>query len=218
MINCYIDKRISDQFGLINIGVLEIAIPHNVDYSHIKEYTKIILSKRYQELQHTPTTKMLQKWIGVFDKMNANKKRESSVVFLSKWLKEKGKLFDIHPIVDFYNAISVKYGIPMGAYDLDNLVGTMSLRYAKKGEEFVGINGKDVEKTVENEIVYADDIGVTCRFWNDRDCDRTKIKPTTTRCAVFFDGIDDTELIKSAQQEMKQVLKDFACIDYIYSQ
>ena len=90
-------------------------------------------------------------------------------MFLTKYVLSNNCLFNINPIVDAYNAISLKYGIPMGTYDISKLKGNIELRLAKKGEEFVGINSKQIERTSANEIVYADELGVFCRSWNDKD-------------------------------------------------
>jgi len=211
MLKFSITKEIANQFGNVTIGVLEAQVKPPADYSAIRKYTHEILANPPN------TSPQIEKWIEIFKKMNAKTGRESSIVFLTRYLAEKGKLFNIHPVVDFYNAISIKYGLPMGAYDMDKIVGTLQLKHAKKGEEFVGINGKDIEKTSDGEVIYADEQGVTCRFWNDRDCDRTKITKATTRFAIFFDGIDDAGLIKSAQADMEKALKDFTCKSYIVS-
>ncbi len=107
-------------------------------------------------------------WSDIFRKMNAKKGRESSIVFLSDYILEKKELFTISPFVDLYNAISLKYGIPMGGYNVESFSGDIELRSARKGEEFFGIGSKQVEKTSANEIVYSDAFGVFCRCWNDK--------------------------------------------------
>ena len=84
--------------------------------------------------------------------------------------------------------------------------GTLTLRHAKKGEPFIGINGKTEEHAAAGEVVYADSQGITCRYWNDRDSDRTKITKKTTRFLIFFDGINDETAIAAAQSEMTSAL------------
>ncbi len=138
--------------------------------------------------------------------MNAKKGRESSIVFLTKYAVENKCLFSINPIVDAYNAISLKYGIPMGAYDCSKLKGDIQLRLARKGEEFIGINSKQVEKTSANEIVYADSYGVFCRCWNDKDSDRTKIDNNSKELLIIFDGINQEEDILKAGEELIELL------------
>jgi len=150
----------------------------------------------------------VKKWKNIFTIMEAGEEKESSVVFLTKYLMEHNKLFHIHPIVDLYNTISVKFGLPMGAYDRSKLVGHVELRQAEKGEKFLGIRAKKSEETCENEVVYADGPGVFCRYWNDKDSERTKITPATNQFLFIFDGIDERENIQNAILELKTVLDD----------
>lgn len=138
--------------------------------------------------------------------MNAKKTRESSIVFLTKYVLSNNCLFNINPIVDAYNAISLKYGIPMGTYDISKLKGNIELRLAKKGEEFVGINSKQIERTSANEIVYADELGVFCRSWNDKDSERTKIDNNTKDVLIIFDGIAQEKEIAKAKDELIELL------------
>ena len=206
-----IDKAVTKRFGNVTIGVLEATATSNVNYTEIKKYTNDILKNA------SYIVGQFDKWEKLFIKMNAPADKQSSVVFLTKHLMEKGKLFNIHPMVDFYNAVSVKYGLPMGAYDTDKVAGVLRLRLAAAGEPFTGIGAKAAEVTQADEVIYADDNGVTCRFWNAKDADRTKITKETTRFVIFFDGVDDAELIKKAQADMECALgaAGFTCKSYI---
>jgi len=150
----------------------------------------------------------VKKWTNIFTMMDAGEDKESSVVFLTKYLLKHDKLFHIHPIVDLYNTISVKFGLPMGAYDRSKLVGQVELRQAIKGEKFLGIRAKKSEETCENEVVYSDNAGVFCRYWNDKDSERTKITPNTNQFLFIFDGIDERENIQNAILELKNILED----------
>ena len=205
------------KFGQVTIGVLEAEITPKADMAAVKNYTRQIIASEVKRLQQNApdTLPQIKKWKKIFSDMKADTNKTSSVVFLTNWLCEKGKLFNIHPIVDLYNAISVKYGLPMGAYDVEKVKGTLELRLAKQGENFIGINGKDTEQTNAGEVVYADEQGITCRLWNFKDSDRTKITKATTKFAVFFDGIGDAELIQKAQADMEAALKGFTCKSYI---
>ena len=207
-----INKGVTRKFGNVAVGVLEAIAGPIVNWKELENYTKSILKT-------VPNNSaQIQKWQNIFAQMHAPVDKQSSVVFLTKVLAEKGKLFNIHPMVNLYNAISVKHGLPMGAYDAECVAGDLELRFARAGEVFVGIGGKTTEQTQEGEIVYADSQGVTCRFWNAKDSDRTKITKATTRFIIFFDGVDDFERIAAAQAEMQNVLKDFSCKNYIVKQ
>jgi|TergutMp193P3_1026864.scaffolds.fasta_scaffold11986_5 DNA/RNA-binding domain of Phe-tRNA-synthetase-like protein len=203
-----INQSILDRFGNVTIGaaVFELDVFSekleaycSQNQSAMKEHYS---QSAFEDIEH------VKKWTAIFSAMNAKKSKESSVVFLTKYLREHDRLFHVHPVVDLYNTISVKFGLPMGAYDTKKLVGQVELRQAVKGEEFVKINGKDIEKTNTDEVVYADDAGVFCRYWNDKDSERTKITDDTRQFLFIFDGIDDYEKIHSALMELKDTLED----------
>ena len=45
----------------------------------------------------------------------------------------------INPAVDLANAVSLRYGLPIGAHDLDKLRGDFEVRLARQGEKFACI-------------------------------------------------------------------------------
>jgi DNA/RNA-binding domain of Phe-tRNA-synthetase-like protein len=46
-----------------------------------------------------------------------------------------------------------------------------------------------VQTAAVGEIVWRDDIGVTCRRWNWRQCVRTRLTDTTTDALFIVDGL-----------------------------
>ncbi|MDX6742702.1 B3/4 domain-containing protein [Actinocorallia sp. A-T 12471] len=95
-------------------------------------------------------------------------------------LRRADKLPSISRVVDAYNAVSVEYALPIGGEDLDHYAGAAVLTVAEGTETF----GED-EPPVAGEVVWRDDIGVTCRRWNWRQCARTRITDDT-RDALFL--------------------------------
>ncbi len=209
--NVSVSEDILKKFSNTTIGVIKGILKEDITTEKvnlINNFVKQTVDNFNKEnkqisIEEIPQVKT---WMNIFSQMNAKKGRESSIVFLTKYALENDCLFSINPIVDAYNAISLKYGIPMGAYDYSKLKGNVQLRLAKKGEEFVGINSKQIEKTSANEIVYADENGVFCRCWNDRDSDRTKIDNNTKELLIIFDGIDQEDKILEAGKELIDIL------------
>ena len=98
----------------------------------------------------------------------------------------------ISRLVDLYNAVSVSHAVPVGGEDVDRVVGTVRLRFAGEGEVF---DGGDPPKV--GEVVWADDVGVTCRRWNWRQGARTRLTESTRRAYFLFDALpsfDDARL------------------------
>jgi DNA/RNA-binding domain of Phe-tRNA-synthetase-like protein len=97
----------------------------------------------------------------------------------------------IDRITDAYNAVSVARLLPVGGED----------RAAYRGPaRLVRASGKEVFDTMENglpavehpdpgEVVWCDDMGVTCRRWNWRQCVRTRITTASTSAVFILDGL-----------------------------
>lgn len=103
---------------------------------------------------------------------------------------EKG-LPRIDRLTDVYNAISVMHRIPIGGENLDAYVGPPQLIASDGTHTFdTTANGERIEETVAaGEIVWTDDVGVTCRRWNWRQCVRTRLGEGTERALFIIDGL-----------------------------
>ena len=76
----------------------------------------------------------------------------------------------ISPSVDLYNAISLKYALPLGGEDLDTFEGDLRLRITEGGDAFTPLGeGAENDPTLPGELAYVDDAGAVCRCWNWRE-------------------------------------------------
>jgi DNA/RNA-binding domain of Phe-tRNA-synthetase-like protein len=98
----------------------------------------------------------------------------------------------IDRLTDLYNAISIEHLIPLGGENLDRYVGPPRLVRADGDETFETVaDGIPTTVTVDpGEVVWRDDLGVTCRRWNWRQCVRTRLDPSTTNVLFILDGLD----------------------------
>lgn len=111
-------------------------------------------------------------------------------------LLRRPELPAINGVVDAYNLISVRHGLPIGGEDLDTYVGPARLTRAVGDEEFATV--KDGEPVVEHpepgEVVWRDDAGVTCRRWNWRQCTRTHITEQTKNALFILERLEPYSL------------------------
>lgn len=85
-------------------------------------------------------------------------KNGASPAWMQRRLKAVG-LRPINAVVDVTNYISLDRGRPLHVYDADKLVGTIRARLGKRGEMFIGLDGKTYEAD-ETMCVIADDRAV----------------------------------------------------------
>lgn len=120
----------------------------------------------------------LTAWDDVFKTFGAKPKRTPcSANALRKRVLKEGELPSLDPIVDIYNAISVRYAIPVGGENFAAYSGVPRLTIADGSEPFDTL--KEGQPIVEypdaGEVIWRDDIGVTCRRWNWRQGVRTRL-------------------------------------------
>lgn len=111
---------------------------------------------------------------------------------LLRRLKAGELLPRVLPLVDLYNAISVRFRVPVGADDLALLKPPLAFRYARAGDRFLD-GGQDPpveDPPAEGEVVYADSEKILCRRWNWRQDARSRIRPETRDAVVLIQTLE----------------------------
>ena len=128
----------------------------------------------------------IAEWRAAFSRFGAKPKRyPCSAEALAARVIKGGSLPRINVLVDLYNTVSVRHLIPVGGEDLDRLEGPLRLTIADGSEAFDGADGAPRP----GEVVWRDDVGVTCRRWNWRQGTRTRLTETSTRAFFVFDRL-----------------------------
>lgn len=120
----------------------------------------------------------LAAWDDVFKAFGAKPKRTPcSASALRKRVLKDGTLPPLDPVVDIYNAISIRYAIPVGGENLAAYTGAPRLTLADGSEPFdtVKEGQPGVEHPDAGEVIWRDNVGVTCRRWNWRQGVRTRL-------------------------------------------
>jgi DNA/RNA-binding domain of Phe-tRNA-synthetase-like protein len=126
-------------------------------------------------------------WHAAYRAFGTNPRRtRPSVDALLRRLVRQGRLPRVNGAVDAYNATSVRFAVPAGAFDLDRLGAHVEIRSATPEDRFIPLGEPDeVEVPAVGEIVYAQGTEVLTRHWNHRDAHATRVQQSTTS-AVFM--------------------------------
>ncbi|CAK6500297.1 hypothetical protein PANPA_00222 (plasmid) [Pantoea sp. Nvir] len=133
-------------------------------------------------------------WREAFKAFGAKPARTpSSVEALRKRVVRDGALPAIDPIVDLYNAISIKYALPIGGENAAAYVGDARLVRADGSERFDTLKGGEpVEESPEpGEVIWRDDLGVTCRRWNWRQGVRTRLDASAQQMWFILESLPE---------------------------
>ncbi|MEO3792727.1 phenylalanine--tRNA ligase beta subunit-related protein [Nonomuraea sp. B10E15] len=123
-------------------------------------------------------------------------------------LTRRMPLPEINQAVDAYNSISVKHALPIGGEDLDRYSGPARLVRAvgdEPSEEALGTPDP-------GEVIWRDDLGVTCRRWNWRQVVRTRLTEETTNAIFLLERLEPMSLeeLKQAGEELADLLSELS--------
>lgn len=139
----------------------------------------------------------LNAWSETFRAFGARPKRTPcSAEALRKRVLRDGLLPALDPVVDLYNAVSLRYAVPVGGENLDAYHGTPRLVIADGSEPFDTL--KDGQPALEypdaGEVVWCDDTGVTCRRWNWRQGVRTRLSASDKHMWFILESLPEMPL------------------------
>lgn len=211
--NFTIDPKLFTQFPALRVGVIVIEGADNagagVEILKMLRESEHEAGERYGEVQISELSQ-ISCWRRAYKSFGANDYRSSVEALLRRAIKGE-PLPDINPLVNLYNALSLKYLIPFGGEDLGKTEGDIVLGYAAGDEPCVLIGETENRPPKPGEIVYKDDAGVLCRRWNWREADRTKLEKSTSRailvCEDLWSGGD--ELTRAACEEALSFAEKF---------
>ena len=125
--------------------------------------------------------------------INPNKFMCSIEALLTRIAKGKG-FPEISPVVDFGNAVSLKYRLPIGAHDMGTVSRALEVRHAEPGE-----------------VVYVSDGQVRTRRWTWRQSEIGKIVPETRDLLFPIDGFTSLNLdrVLAAREELAAGLEKY---------
>ncbi|HFI0053839.1 TPA: B3/4 domain-containing protein [Streptococcus suis] len=137
---------------------------------------------------------VIQTYRQAYQKFKTKKGARSSIEALLKRSASDRPVSTISPLVDIYNAASLRFGLPCGAEDIDTFVGDLHLTVTEGGDEFYLIGDEVNQPTLPGEVCYKDDKGAVCRCFNWRDGERTMITDKTKNAFLVMELVNSDRL------------------------
>ncbi len=166
-----------------------------------------VACESYPNVQSHPHIKA---WRDCFQSLGISvKKYKSSVESLLKRATKQLELSPINALVDLYNAISVRYIVPFGAFDIDDLPAELplELRFTKPSDTFMALDESKYAPVAGNEIGYVTGSEVVTRHINWKQSKRGLVKQLSTN--VIFVG----EILPSVPRSLvEQMIGDFVVL------
>lgn len=152
---------------------------------------------------------IVRKWRDAFYKFRTKKGARCSIESLLKRVKNGGDIRCLNPLVDIYNGISMKYGLPIGGEDIDKFEGDNRLTLADGTEEFITYGSDKSEPPYEGEVIYKDDAGAICRCYNWRESVRTMLTENTTNAFMCIEMVDSewSDILDKGMDELAAMIE-----------
>ena len=202
-----------DIFPESKIGIL---VCKGID-NHIKEEDKYAdylkecqkLAAKHIENPEFTQNPIIRTWRDAFYKFKTKKGARCSIEALLKRVSKGNDIGTIIPLVDIYNGISLKYGVPIGGENIDAFDGDIRLTVAEGGEEFVTYGSDKSEPPYPGEVVYKDNAGAICRCFNWRESVRTMLTEDTTNAFMIIETVagERDDVMDQALEEMKAMIE-----------
>ncbi len=112
----------------------------------------------------------------------------------------------INTLVDAYNLASIRTGIAIAAFDQSRLRGSLSMRYAKAGERFLGIGMSEAIELKGGEVVVSDAEKLIA-VYPYRDAESSKVTEETRVVVLMVCGCPNIE--EEALQQAEKVVTEF---------
>ncbi len=157
--------------------------PAGLKTAYLEEQQAVIAQIGSTPLSELPT---LAAWRAAFRGFGVNPtKYRSATEALLRRLTKKGDIPCINAVVDICNLVSIRYRLPVAAFDTRALTGPITVQFAAGIERFTPLFKKDAEHPEPGEVIFADDAKlVVARRWCWRQSDESATQPATKN-AIF---------------------------------
>ncbi len=150
-------------------------------------------------------------WRDAYQQFKTKKGARCSIENLLKRVLKGNPVGSITPAVDIYNAVSLKYALPVGGEDIDTFEGDLRLGITEGGDAFRALGEDEDDPTLPGELCYRDDAGAVCRCWNWRDGQRTALADDSESALHIIECVDPSRIddLRAALDEFSQLIERY---------
>lgn len=166
-------------------------------------------------LGDTPLSELapLIAWRSAFRTFGVDPTRyRSAVEALLRRLTKKGNIPSINTLVDLCNLISIRYCIPVAAFDVRALQGGITVHFASGDERFTPLGESYVEHPEPGEVIFSDERKlVIARRWCWRQSAESAARPDTSQAIITLEAQhnDGKQDVEAALEDMLSLLGKF---------
>jgi len=149
-------------------------------------------------------------WRRAFSRFGAKPTQyRSAPEALLRRLSKQGDLPAINTLVDAGNLVSIRYAVPVAAFDLANIAGAITVRLAAGDEAFSDLGSSATVSPDRGEVVFVDDDNVVCaRRWCWRQSATSATGPKTSEALLVVEALHETadEDVQAASGDIVELM------------
>ena len=127
---------------------------------------------------------------------------------LLRRLGKQGEIPSVSTLVDIGNLVSIRYAMPVAVFDLADIAGSITVRFAAGAELFTDLGAADSVHPEPGEVIFVDSNDVvSARRWCWRQSAHSATRPSTVDALLVIEGHHD-----SAEQEIASALGDLTSL------
>ncbi len=150
-----------------------------------------VLAERHLTSDVISENASVKAWRQAYRAFKTKKGARCSIENLLKRVLKGNPVGSIAPAVDIYNAVSLKYALPVGGEDIESFAGDLRLGVTAGGDPFVPLGQDEHEDpTLPGELCYRDDAGAVCRCMNWRDGARTALTDASRNAFLVIECVE----------------------------
>ena len=209
-------QRVLDRYPSIRAGVI-----HAVALSNAPSPTALRDEYRAQQLatltELADTTLSAVPSIGAWRRAFAGfgvkpTRYRNAAEALLRRLTKHGDIPSVNLLVDIANLVSIRYGLPVAAFDQASVNGSTVVRFADGDERFTDLGGAREVHPPPGEVIFVDHAGVvSARRWCWRQSAQSATGPDTVEALFTVEGHHDEaqEDVASASADLTDLLESY---------
>jgi len=221
MTKVVVDEKFWELFPEAQISTLVIhGIDNHVDEKDDPYFAKLLSdaskeSEKFITNESFKDNEVVDEWREAFRQFKTKKGVRCSIEALLKRVSQGREFSPINPLVDIYNSVSLKYGVPCGGENIKAFDGDMHLGEAKGGEGFKPLGATEDSPALPGEIIYYDNSGAICRCLNWREAQRTMLTEDTTDSVLVIEAINEKQVKRASEAvvELKDLIEKYFKVD-----
>ena len=172
-----------DRFPDLRVGIVRLSLP-----AQLPSGAEVAARGLLEAAHQSPAEVDFSSWHETFRWFGSKpKKYRCAAEALLLRVRAGDAIPSILPLVDLYNAASIRSGLPIGGDDLARVRGDVQLTFAGGEELFTEVSGRESSPR-KGEVIYRDESTVLCRRWNWRESAATMLSEGTREAVLYIEA------------------------------